>query len=338
MIKKLARLTFNNLKPLIDIILSQLVAISNPMVGWIRKIGLDQLPRTKKQIIRAGIDLIWYTGDDPDEGDISLLKPIGILFQGGLGAQIISASIYIYLRNQGYKIYADFSYFNNDKYLASFGDGRVSQWVYRLDGYDLPLIAFDNIKTCTDGKPTLIPDGVLKAKLFRKAISDPEVKKFFPLSKCYEILNEVNFFQLNLLEPHSYVCMHVRRGDYLNSAVHCIVPESSFSAMAEKFVKAYSTVIITSDSKLSLNFKSEIEKKFSKVIIFDDMSMDELLTHSIMRLAAILICSNSQFSMTAGALSDGLAFIPTRLFEGTHQQELAKIIHEDYSKFSLLDL
>ena len=68
------------------------------------------------------------------------------------------------------------------------------------------------------------------------------------------------------------------------------------------------------------------------------MSMDELITHSIMRLAAILICSNSQFSMTAGALSDGLAFIPTRFFEGTHQHELAQVLHEEYANFSLLNL
>jgi hypothetical protein len=307
------------------------------MVNMIRKIGVDQLPRTKNQISRAGIDLIWYTGDDPVESDISRLKPVSILFQGGLGAQIISASIYFYLRNQRYKIYADFSYFDNEKYLASVGDGRVSQWEYGLDGYNLPMIGFENIDSCTDGKATRIPDGVLKAQLFRKAIADPEVKKCFPAARSFEILNSINFFQVNSLEPHSYVCMHMRRGDYQNSAVHYIVPESSFLAMADKFTKSYSTIIITSDSKLPLEFKSEIERKYSKVIILDDMSLDELITHSIMRFAGILICSNSQFSMTAGALSDGLAFFPTRFFEGTHQQELAQVLHEEYANFSLLN-
>jgi hypothetical protein len=338
MIKKIAIRTFIYSKPAIDITLSLFVAVSNPIIDRIRRIGLDQLPRTKRQILRAGIDLIWYTGDDPTESDISRLKPVAILFQGGLGAQIISASIYFHLRNQGYKVYADFSYFNNEKYLASVGDGRCSQWEYRLDGYKLPMIGFENINSYTDGKVTVIPDGVLKAQLFRKAIVDPEVKKYFLASKAYEILNSINFFQQNLLEPHSYVCMHVRRGDYQNSVVHYIVPESSFLAIADKFSKSYSTIIITSDSKLSTEFKLEIERKFSKVIILDDMSIDELITHSIMRLAAILICSNSQFSMTAGALSDGLAFFPTRFFEGTHQKELAQVLHEDNAKFSLLNL
>lgn len=338
MIKKIARRTFIYLKPVIDITLSLFVAILNPIIDQIRRFSLDQLPRTKRQILRAGIDLIRYTGDDPVESDISPLKPVAILFQGGLGAQIISASIYLYLRNQGYKIYADFSYFDNEKYLASIGDGRCSQWEYRLDGYDLPMIAFKNICSCTDSQVTLIPDGVLKAQLFRKAIADPSVKKCFPNSKPYEILNLINFFPLNFLQPHSYVCMHLRRGDYQNSAVHYIVPESSFLEMAEKFVKAYSTIVITSDSKLSIEFKSEIERKFSKVIIIDDMSIDELVTHSVMRLAAILICSNSQFSMTAGALSDGLVFLPTRFFEGSHQQALAQVLHQDYAKFSLLNL
>jgi hypothetical protein len=281
--------------------------------------------------------LIWYTGNDPVESELLKGRPVTITFQGGLGAQIISASIYFYLRKHGYKIYADLSYFKNKSYLAIVGEGRCSQWDYRLEVYGLHMSDFENINNCAEEMSMTIADGALKAVLYQKAIADPEIKKYFPISQNKEILEAINFFRLHSMEPHSYICMHVRRGDYMNSDIHHIISENNFLKIAEKFVKQYSTIVVASDSKLSAEFKYEIGKKFTRTVFLDDMAIDDFATHTIMRLASILICSNSQFSMTAGSLSEGLAFIPTRFFEGGHQKDLAKVIYEKFTNFSLLN-
>ena len=119
-------------------------------------------------------------------------------------------------------------------------------------------MSFENIDNCADDRPMTIPDGALKAGLYKKAMADPEIKKYFPASKSYQILEAMNFFKLHSIEPHSYICMHVRRGDYMNSDVHHKVPENNFVEIAEKFTKLYQTIIVASDSKLSAEFKSEI--------------------------------------------------------------------------------
>lgn len=321
----------------IDPLLSIFVIFSNPIANVTRKIGLNRLPFTKKQLLHAGINFYWPTENDLTDTDLSLLKSIAISFQGGLGAQITSAAIYFYLHRSGYKVYADFSYFNNEVHLATVGDGRCSQWEFRLDGYGLPLSFFENVDNHSDDEPITIQDGALKVQLFQKAIKDPEVRKYFPISRSREILKSIDFFGLYSLEPHSYVCMHIRRGDYMNSDVHYIVPENDFLVLAEKFSNLHSTIVVASDSKLSQEFINKVNKIFSKTVFLDSMKMNDLVTHSIMRLASILICSNSQFSMTAGFLSEGLAFIPTKFFDNNQQQELEKVIYESYAQFSVLN-
>jgi len=336
--KKFEGLIFSWIGVMIDYVFFALIIIFSPVASLSRRIGLSRLPHTKKILSCAGIDFIWPTNKDPVIEDLFISKPVSIVFQGGLGAQIISASVYLYLRNRGYKIFADFNYFGKEVYLASSGDGRFSQWEYRLDGYGLPFTFFENINDCVGEDIISISDGALKAQLFQKAMSDPDVKKYFPLSKSREILDASDFFGLNSIDPYSYICMHVRRGDYLNSDVHHIVPEDNFLEISGKFAKLYSTIVVASDSKLSKEFKSKVKKIFPSALFLDDMALDELTTHSVMRLASVLICSNSQFSMTAGSLSGGIAFIPIRFFEGAHQQDLAKVLIEKFAKFSLLNL
>lgn len=329
---------FFKLRKLIDIILSFLVIFYIPITFIFRKISLNQLPLTQKQLARAGIDLVWLAEDNLTENSISGLKSVAIAFQGGLGAQIISAAIYFYLHKRGYKVYADFSYFNHQLHIASIGDGRCSQWRYHLDEYGLPMEYFENVSKCKDSNLVTVVDGPLKVRLFKKAISDPDIKKYFPISKSHQTSNLPEFYGSQSVGANLFLCMHMRRGDYMNSSVHRVIAEDSFLSMAKKFNKQYTSIVITSDSKLSDKFKSEISKLFTTNFFLDDILVDELKIHDVMRQAAILVCSNSQFSMTAGALSDGLVFIPTKFFNGNHQNDLSKVIFEEYSEFSLLNL
>lgn len=334
-IRPVLKLIVNAIDPILSMMV---VVVFSPIANVTRKIGLTQLPHTKKQLSRAGINYYWPTESDPIYSDLSLSRPIAIGFQGGLGAQIVSAAIYFYLFRRGYSVYADFSYFNNEVYLAMAGDGRCSQWEYRLEGYGFPMSSFRGINQLSSDEFIAINDGALKVQLFQKAITDPEVREYFPVSIPRQILESIDFFGLHSVKPNSYICMHIRRGDYMNSSVHHIVPENNFLVMAAKFSKLYSTIVITSDSKLSQEFITKINEKFTNAVFLDGMKIDDLATHSIMRLASILFCSNSQFSMTAGFLNDGFAFIPTKFFENGQQQELEKVIYESYAEFSLLNV
>ena len=47
-----------------------------------------------------------------------------VTVEGGLGAQIISISVYYFLKQLNYKVLLDLSYFDNTPFTASEGDGK----------------------------------------------------------------------------------------------------------------------------------------------------------------------------------------------------------------------
>jgi hypothetical protein len=52
-----------------------------------------------------------------------------------------------------------------------------------------------------------------------------------------------------------------------------------------------------------------------------------------MRKASVLICSNSQFSLSAGALNNNLVIIPKKWF-GDQSSNLQHVV-DDFSKFQV---
>lgn len=50
-------------------------------------------------------------------------SPMIVTFTGGMGAQIISAAIYFYLKNEGHVVYADMSYFDKEENIATVTSG-----------------------------------------------------------------------------------------------------------------------------------------------------------------------------------------------------------------------
>ena len=57
--------------------------------------------------------------------------------EGGLGAQIISLSVYYYLKELEYKVLLDLSYFDNTPHVALEGDKKLSYWPWELDNYGI---------------------------------------------------------------------------------------------------------------------------------------------------------------------------------------------------------
>ena len=57
--------------------------------------------------------------------------------EGGLGAQIVAASAYFYLKSLGCKVLMDLSYFDYPFREAEIGKPEVTHWDWKLDYYGL---------------------------------------------------------------------------------------------------------------------------------------------------------------------------------------------------------
>lgn len=291
---------------------------------------------------------------------MSEYKNFIVRLEGGLGAQIIGLSVYLFLKKIGCKVLVDISYFNKPLRLAHIGKREVTHWNWQLHHYGINFKSFDfinmeslrkyiinplsdpkegieifdfketidnykknNDKNFSDfyikenyqkdfseffsENPVFIKDGPNKAKLFLKAMEDKNIKSVFTnKSESWKKIINVNNIDLN-----QSICLHLRRGDFLNVATH-LLSEESILEIFKKIPKSISDLIIFSDSLSSENkkFLNSLSVIFNKVFWLDNVNFAD--AHQIMRNSQFLLCSNSQFSLTAAYLGENFAIIPQK--------------------------
>jgi hypothetical protein len=227
-----------------------------------------------------------------------------ISFTGGLGAQIFSYSIYYALKDDP-KIFGDLSYFKIPTKIAEENTAELSHWDWELSKYGVQ-------KSSIRQKYTASKQDIHYTDHYKKhetAINLLHTNKeiftnFLPIpidiqNKCLQITN------------NEYICAHLRRGDYLNVA-ELVYSEEEFIQTLKKTKNFLKEIIIISDSRPSEQFETFISEAYQnhRFIIGGDLHV----AHALMRQAKILICSNSQFSLSAALLNkeDGLIFAPTK--------------------------
>ncbi len=250
-------------------------------------------------------------------------SPKVITFTGGMGAQIISAAIYYSLRDAGEKVLADLSYFAQIPRIASPGrTGETSFWPWKLDDFGISQETFETVLSPKCSKLHYIQDGELKLQLGIDALSQKSIQIRFPIPTKLNDLLPFDF-------PEDFLCLHIRRGDYLNVASH-LVADGQFAGIAKKFSKLLHGLVVLSDSPISVSFKAAMVPLFNQVAWIEEI--DALHSHCLMRQARVLVCSNSQFSLTAGLLNtQGLVMLPSKWFgPGNEKIEKTVLSHCDF--------
>jgi hypothetical protein len=228
-------------------------------------------------------------------------KKVIITFTGGMGAQILSAAIYFSMRNSGKEVYADLTYFDTPESIAIEGQiGQPSHWAWQLKPFGLMPSDFESYTGEKVASEDLIVDGSRKISLALSALQSKDVQRYFPIANSTDDIYD--------FDGTSYVCVHIRRGDYLNVASH-LISDEVFLESTHKFSSLCETLVVVSDSSISQSLKNNFCNQYKNCVFLD--SIDAISTHYLMRKASVLICSNSQFSLTAGALNTtGLVLIP----------------------------
>jgi hypothetical protein len=242
-----------------------------------------------------------------------------VTFTGGMGAQIISAAIYFSLESEGRLVYADFSYFDKQEHVAIAGSpGECSHWSWQLEAFGLHPSSFEKTPSIAERDIELIEDGPQKLALGIKALRRPDIQKRFDISRHTDDILPSEF-------SNNYLCIHVRRGDYVNVASH-LVSDHEFIGIATKFSGLFRHIVIISDSEIPQSFRQAISQKFEQAIFLD--KADVFTSHRIMRNARALICSNSQFSLIAALLNSSALVVLPRQWFGADDRKIEIPIHE----------
>lgn len=256
----------------------------------------------------------WLRGLSTDKD-----KPDVVTFTGGMGAQIISAAIYYSLRTEGRTVYADLSYFERSEHLATVGKpGEISHWSWQLEPFGLTRDLFETAPDLAKRDVEMIEDGPHKLELGFKALRQPEVQKYFAIAHDVDDILPSDF-------SSGYLCIHVRRGDYVNVASH-LVADREFIELAGKFAGLVKHIAVVSDSPINESLRHGVSASYAQAAFLDNI--DAFTSHRIMRKARILICSNSQFSLIAALLNQqALVVLPKQWF-GQKDRDIEAPIHQ----------
>jgi len=242
-----------------------------------------------------------------------------ITFTGGLGAQLFSASAYYYLNYLCEPVGVYLGYFNETPHNAVPGKkGDMSKWTWDLDCYNLMRDSFtpsinEHIKEAELHFHSIYPeidtcnyiwDGIEKLRLGYEGFKIPTIAKKFPIDQV------VTEYRNSIFKNEPFACVHIRRGDYLNSGTLVVDDISLFRAI-KKIVKLVKKLLVVSDTPLTQEISAMITTlPIESVAIIGGKAS---LVHGLMRLSNILICSNSQYSLTAAFLRDSqhLTIIPS---------------------------
>lgn len=243
-----------------------------------------------------------------------------IEFHGGIGNQMIStAALFVMSRNSN--IFADLSYFDNQPICAAVDGKSMSYWNWELNHFGFDLISFNEFKLNRSIDSRKIDDqSVLRHGLYGLNKFCGEIFQISPnhLKLIYE---NYPFFQ-NI----EFIAVHLRRGDYLNVASLLVSVRESLPTLRQ-LAKIILNIVVFSDSPVnhddSLSLQKLIDDTGCNIRCF--IGGSPVITHHLLRLSTVLICANSQFSLSAAALRrpDQLTIVPAQhdalIYSGTNQ-------------------
>jgi hypothetical protein len=236
-----------------------------------------------------------------------------VTFSGGLGAQLLSLAIVLDARRKSIPIGVNLDYFNWTKSSPSSSGGAdgLSYWPWELMFYGFSQRDVFNLATTNSGE--LLEDGPTKLACglaaLRGGILAEEVT---PSSSVGESIRVLGLDRS--LEHRPYMAVHIRRGDYLKVASH-LVPDHEFASIISGSRLLSIPTVVVSDTPLSSLSRSRLTNDGAPMVFLDSARpTDAGHVHNVLRHAALLVGSNSQFSLTAGLMSDGLFMAPSQWF------------------------
>lgn len=260
-------------------------------------------------------------------------NPNLVIFDGGLGSQIMNYFQFTYLINKNSKIEVNMEYFENP---SQKNHNFFVQWQWALDRYGISMDSIKNKAHKISDNHARIPSNLRASvdKNYFKKFSEVDLSETFPINKA----ELVQFLSENNISSE-YYAIHIRKGDALNVASKLVTENDVHDLSLKLFIKLPKhPILIFSDSEIDGIVKNTLIKLgYTDVHIFLPGSCSDFTVHDLLRGAKILVTSNSTFSLSAALLSrkTQLAFIPMEFYSGYRDGPTNELINK-LSKFSML--
>ena len=260
-------------------------------------------------------------------------NPNLIVFDGGLGSQIMNYFQFTYLIHNNYKVELNMEYFDNppSKHHNFF---VLRKWA--LDRYGISIDSIKNKAHKISNSNAKIPSNLLAKddKNYFKKFLDLDLSDIFPIDTL-----KINVFLFNNNISSDYYAIHIRKGDALNTASKLVTEGDVQDLSLKLFAKLpIHPILIFSDTEIDSTVKRTLIKLgYDRVFLFLPETCSDFTTHDLLRKAKVLVTSNSTFSLSAALLSrkSQLAFIPIEFYGGYRDGPTNDLLNK-LSKFAIL--
>ena len=170
-----------------------------------------------------------------------------------------------------------------------------------------------NIYNIRNGKNILVK-GYFQNKYYAEQIRDILLKEFIPKSAAE--LQKLDVYK-EIIKENS-VCVHIRRGDYVNNALHLVCDEDYYiNAMKQMSRQLLNPVYYVFSDDISYAKDTLKLEQFGEVIYASDLKLRDYEELYLMSCCNNFIISNSSFSWWAQFLSknmDKIVIAPKRWY------------------------
>jgi len=232
-----------------------------------------------------------------------------VRIDGGLGSQMLCWMFYIIRKEHNQKTKVDVSFFNSERKIESkHSQPPARPWELHNYGIDLSSVKASSVKY----RPLFNSyEKIFKEnRPFFETLVNRNWNETFPIVEGARTLLAGG---IGLIEQ-DFCVVHLRRGDFLHFSSK-IVDLSTVLKLCESIkLLLPPTIIFVSDDPFTTHEQHVVQSQLNqhKIHFLDDI--DQHICHGIMRMAKILVASNSTFSWTASLMSEkahSLTFSPT---------------------------
>lgn len=239
-----------------------------------------------------------------------------VRIDGGLGSQMIGWMLYIIRSERDPSTKPDLSYFEPTRKLRFRGNQPPQRsWELHRYGIDFSSVS-QNSKRTNIFQRSYERAARQNRKLYQSIVTR-DWKRVFPL-----VPEAVVYLETTMkLTEASYAAVHVRRGDFLHFSSKIVDLSTVLHLCTSIRPMLPRTLVFLSDDPFLFDETQEIRSAFpANEVRFLDHA-DPHICHGVMRMADLLITSNSTFSWSAALMrtkSDSFAFSPTTFIHPVH--------------------
>lgn len=221
-----------------------------------------------------------------------------VWIEGGLGSQLLAMMMFLTRRHIDAGTQADVSYFK-DSISQPFDDANgLTRRPWELHRYGFELHEFP----MSQHRCRIRLSASDQARVDQRFVSTMLQKDWsltFPIVDSTAQALEV----LGLKSDEQFACIHIRRGDYLRVASRVIsIEETLRLSRSLNALLPEKVVFLSDDPFMASEAQTASEAMKDKQVMFLT-DFDQHASHGLMRMASVLVTSNSTFSWSAGVLS-----------------------------------